>query len=103
MSNTVTWTGERLDRAVRLWRLGISTAEIAEMFGVSYGTIQSLACYRRDLFPDRGRAFKPVEIDPQVFAPKTTADRVTRTTLSGANITLPRVTFIDGPYREAAE
>jgi len=100
MSNTVTWTGARLDLAVMLWRLGVSTSNIADALGVTYPAIQSLTCYRRDLFPDRGRAFKPVEATPEVLAPKVASDRVTRTTISGAKITLPRVTFIDGPYRE---
>lgn len=106
----IVWTGERLAEASAMWNRGAPTAELAARFDSSEDAINSLASYRRDLFPRRKTHFRrsaatirPVALKEEPKVAPVYPDRVTRETVSGALITLPRVVFIDGPYMEAAQ
>lgn len=97
-------TGIDIDEAEKLWRQGISGTAIAEKLGVKMRQIYTLAESNRDRFPlrvakVRSKGVVVMELTPVVASPKRPAhpDRVTRVTFSGAHVTLPRVTFLDGP------
>lgn len=90
--------------AEKLWREGLSGTVIAKKLGVGMRQIYSLADTRRDRFPRRtiNKAISPgvvVLTMPRADAesPPMKPDRVLRITFSGARVTMPRVTFIDGP------
>lgn len=95
------WTEERIAKAQQLWSEGLTAKAIAEIVGSKKNTVISMAYRHRSRFPPR---FYPrVEARRQqginyvaplpVFHP----DRVKRITVSGAEVTMPRVPSIDGP------
>lgn len=88
------WSTHVMREAMELWRAGATVFEISTHFGCSHATIEKVISNNRNLFPYRSTRVERTEPEPV----KTYADRVTR-----AGVTLPRVTFIDGPYMEAAE
>lgn len=95
------WTPEKKAAAAELWSQGVVCSEMAKKFGVAVNTIEKLAQNNRDMFPRRCN-YRPPEERPQPRKPpRSGPDRVTRTVF-GSKITLPRVTFIDGPYRDTA-
>lgn len=107
------WTEDKLNEAARLWDDGLTAAKIAETLGVTLGSFLGTSSQRRDQFPMRVKpAEKAVEAVPVIAAPKLAlvvpepprrtyiagqwVEHVKRTTSSGAVVTLPRVSFIDG-------
>lgn len=80
----------RIDKASELWRAGMHPAAIAAKMGVSPATIFGLVAKRRDLFPANGRS-----------PARSNLSKVVRITVTGAAVSVPRVTFIDGPIEEA--
>ena len=113
------WTEENKQAAAQLWAKGLAIYRIAVAFDTSEDAIGCLAKRNRSMFPKRPpapkrnyyrregandpiiRRFEPPK--PQQPKVRAYADRVTRHTISGAKVTMPRVTFIDGPYLAAAE
>ena len=105
------WTPDRMERAVTLWSDGVPEIEIAKKLGATRGAFASVVCYKRHLFPLRG---KPKFTLPQLDAPKAEPEadsrdatrrtniagkwvyHVKRKTISGAIVTLPRISCIDG-------
>ena len=53
MANRIVWTEERLNEASRLWDQGLSASKIAELVGVTRGSMSGTASMHRDLFPVR--------------------------------------------------
>jgi len=114
MGRYIVWTEERLDEASRLWGQGLTAARIAEQLGVTLGSFLGTSSLQRDRFPMRMKAKSEIEVIPApsiempapVVAPEPVVRRtyiagkwvehVKRTTISGAVVTLPRVSFIDG-------
>ncbi len=90
------WTEDKIAEAQKFWQAGFSAREIAELFGSKKNTVINKAHRNRDRFPSRQDGRKPL---PGVEAPAPIRhpDRVTRVTLSGAHVTMPRVPTIDGP------
>jgi len=90
------WTDDNIAVAEKLWAEGISAREIAERFGSTKNTVIRMAGKHRDRFPARqsARISLPADATPAQRAHH--ADRVIRVTFSGAEVTLPRVAFIDG-------
>src|SRR6478752_1363123 len=107
------WTEEKLEEASRLWDKGVPAATIAAQLGVTLGSFLGTTSFKRERFPIR---FKPAE-KPQpaprrvpkpvlTLVPKEPPRRtffegcyiehVKRTTSTGAVVTMPRVSFIDG-------
>lgn len=84
--------------ASHMWKAGFNSGEIAKHFGIKQGAVENMVARDRHLFPRRDE-YVPIKETPK---PVNHPDRVTRTTITGAKITLPRVVFIDGPYQEAA-
>jgi GcrA cell cycle regulator len=109
-----TWTEADKQEAARMWKAGKAATRIAVAFDVSEESIRNLSRRNRSMFPHRQQHTRthapresvkherPVEVTAE-SEPTLYADRVTRRTVSGAKVTMPRVSFIDGPYREAAE
>ncbi|MGV4792714.1 GcrA cell cycle regulator [Rhizobium sp. F40D2] len=92
------WTEDKIVRAEKLWSDGMSARAIAEMFGSKKNTVIMMTHRNRDRFPARQDArqkLPPVETAPA--EPPRHPDRVRRVTFSGAEVTMPRVPFIDGP------
>lgn len=98
------WSDRQISQAATMWNEGASVASIGSTFGFSKGSASNLIGSRRDLFPMRT---KPEtvhrvrsEAPKQKPAPKpanfSPTDRVTRVTITGAKVTMPRVTYIDG-------
>jgi GcrA cell cycle regulator len=97
-----------------MWKAGKAATRIAVAFDVSEESIRNLTRRNRSMFPHRQehtrthtpresvKHERPVEVAEE-SAQTVFSDRVTRRTISGAKVTMPRVSFIDGPYREAAE
>ncbi|ANL33186.1 MULTISPECIES: GcrA family cell cycle regulator [Rhizobium] len=90
------WTEDKIAEAQKFWQAGFSAREIAELFGSKKNTVINMAHRNRDRFPARQDALRP---PPGIAAaaPIRHPDRVTRVTLSGAHVTMPRVPTIDGP------
>lgn len=90
------WTDDKIASAEKLWADGISAREIAERIGSTKNTVINMAGRHRDRFPARqvARISLPQDATPAQRAHH--ADRVIRVTFSGAEVTLPRVAFIDG-------
>ncbi|NEJ74887.1 GcrA cell cycle regulator [Rhizobium phaseoli] len=92
------WTEDRIVKAAQLWNEGRSARQIAELFGSKKNTVINMAHRNRDRFPARqDTRQKPPEVDPAPVEPIRHPDRVRRVTFSGAEVTMPRVPFIDGP------
>lgn len=91
------WTEDKIARAEKLWNDGISARAIAEMFGSKKNTVINMARRHRHRFPSRQDARQPLpEAGGETRAPIRHPDRVTRVTISGAHVTMPRVPCIDG-------
>ncbi|MBX5022451.1 GcrA family cell cycle regulator [Rhizobium lentis] len=90
------WTEDKIVKAQKLWQEGFSAREIAELFGSKKNTVINMAHRNRDRFPSRD-ARKPPPEAGEAPAPIRHPDRVRRVTLSGAEVTMPRVPTIDGP------
>ncbi|EJB03800.1 GcrA cell cycle regulator [Rhizobium sp. BK619] len=92
------WTEDKIVKAEKLWSDGMSARAIAEMFGSKKNTVIMMARRNRDRFPARQDARPKL---PQAEAAPAESprhpDRVRRVTFSGAEVTMPRVPFIDGP------
>jgi GcrA cell cycle regulator len=100
----VFWTGEKLAGAIRLWKDGARVSEIALQFDTTDDSVSGLIARSRHLFPKRKSYIKRCERPAKarvdiVRVEPCRPDRVTRTTISGAKVTLPRVPFIDGHVR----
>ena len=94
---------KRIRRAKQMWADGASARDIAKSIGSTKAIVLKHARAHRDDFPSRrewsgGRPKAKEEAAAEV-SPRPDFDlgRVKRVTLSGAVVTLPRVTFIDGP------
>ena len=102
------WPERRVARAAALWAEGKKTPEIMEILGCEKGQLMGVMIRHREMFPQRvlrrlRTAVKGVSEERPLPVPKVYHDRVKRTTAWGETVTLPRVTFIDGPYQAAAE
>jgi len=98
---SVFWTEDKIARAAKLWQDGVPAQEIAEAFGSRKNTVINMASRNRDRFPSRQPRREPQEallVEPP--QPIHHPDRVKRVTISGAEVTLPRVPFIDGHFAE---
>lgn len=89
----VFWTEDKIVRAEKLWKEGMPAKAIADMFGSKKNTLINMARRNRDRFPSRQEARHPL---PATTAPIDHPDRVTRVTIAGAHVTMPRVPCIDG-------
>ncbi|WEA60939.1 GcrA cell cycle regulator [Rhizobium sp. BJ04] len=90
------WTEDKIVRAQTLWQEGLSAREIANLFGSKKNTVINMARRNRDRFPARQDFRPPLAETRPAPAPIRHPDRVTRVTLSGAHVTMPRVPSIDG-------
>ncbi|MBY3228562.1 MULTISPECIES: GcrA family cell cycle regulator [Rhizobium] len=90
------WTDDKIASAEKLWADGISAREIAERIGSTKNTVINMAGRHRDRFPARQVARISLPEDATPAQRINHADRVIRVTFSGAEVTLPRVAFIDG-------
>ncbi|MGR9149620.1 GcrA family cell cycle regulator [Rhizobium leguminosarum] len=90
------WTEDKITSAEKLWADGISAREIAERIGSTKNTVINMAGRHRDRFPARQVARISLPEDATPAQRINHADRVIRVTFSGAEVTLPRVVFIDG-------
>lgn len=98
MSGVVnSWTEEKIARAAKLWEEGQTSKAIGDVFGVKDHAIINLARRYRDRFPMRQSAPRPLPAPiPEPAVRILHPDRVRRVTISGAEVTMPRVPFIDG-------
>lgn len=95
---------EWLERASKLWASGMTTSQIAAVTGIPRGTVCTRVFRHRDYFPMRGNSTptlpKPprgaVEPARRTYIAGKWVEHVTRTTSTGAEVTMPRVSFIDG-------
>lgn len=90
------WTDDKIASAEKLWADGISAREIAERIGSTKNTVINMAGRHRDRFPARQSARISLPEDATEAQRSHHADRVIRVTFTGAEVTLPRVVFIDG-------
>ncbi|MGG7535334.1 GcrA cell cycle regulator [Rhizobium sp. 12,4] len=91
------WTEDKIARAAALWQQGQSARAIGDVLGVKDHSIVNLARRDRGRFPARQSSHPlPAPIVEPVVR-RAHPDRVIRTTISGAEVTMPRVPFIDGP------
>lgn len=109
------WTPERIEEAARLWSTGMPGKTIALRMGVSWGSLSSITCNHRHLFPLRMKAKFSLpsdfrhgnDVPRAAIPPRRTfidgqwVEHVKRTTSTGAVVTMPRVSFIDGAKEEA--
>ena len=116
MARAKFWTEDKIAKASKLWNEGMVAEKIAEQFGVSRGSLSGIAACYRDRFPARIKpeAYIPVRMEPKrpvleivkPAPPRRTyiagkwVEHVKRTTISGAVVTMPRVSFIDGGDEE---
>ncbi|MDR9779309.1 GcrA family cell cycle regulator [Rhizobium redzepovicii] len=91
------WTEDKIVKAQKLWQQGLSAREIANLFGSKKNTVINMTHRNRDRFPARQVTRPPPPETREAPAPIRHPDRVTRVTLSGAEVTMPRVPCIDGP------
>lgn len=92
----VFWTEERIAKAEKLWKEGLTARQIAEIVGSKKNTVINIAYRHRSRFPIK----QMPRIASQIYVsitPIRHPDRVTRVTISGAQVTMPRVPTIDGP------
>lgn len=97
---SVFWTEDKIARAAKLWQDGVPAQEIADVFGSKKNTVINMASRHRDRFPTRQPKRPAPETVAEPVEPIRHPDRVTRITLSGAEVTLPRVPLIDGHFME---
>lgn len=112
------WTEDKLNEAAQLWDAGLTAAKIAETLGVTLGSFLGTSSLKRELFPVRMKPKGEAEVEaeevpePVMVAEAATEEpkpavrhtyidgrwieHVKRTTQSGAVVTMPRVSFIDG-------
>lgn len=92
-----------IDQAEKLWRQGVTGTAIARRLGMKMRSVYTLAESNRDRFPRRSTKVNAAgmlvlaAIERNCSEPTPYADRVTRVTSLGFRVTMPRVTFIDGP------
>jgi hypothetical protein len=100
-----TATPEWYEQVAELWAAGKTCGEISAITGDNRNTISSRMWRRRDLFPirydERGRKPKPEVrvIDGNrrhYIGNGRWVDRVPYTTISGAVVSLPRVSILNG-------
>ena len=109
MANRIVWTEDRLNEASRLWGQGVPASKIAEIVGVTKGSMSGTASMHRDLFPARPWAKEPaiaVVDHPTVNEPIQPSTRnrvhtlgirsVERQHWSGEVHSLPRVSILNG-------
>jgi GcrA cell cycle regulator len=96
-------TDEQIMTAASMWKDGEKMGSIAEKLGLNFSNVRFITGSRRHLFPYRknnSRRANPIipkiEEAVELEAP-VRPGCVTRVTTDGAKITLPRITFIDGP------
>ncbi|WHO72499.1 GcrA family cell cycle regulator [Rhizobium sp. BT03] len=91
------WTEDKIVKAQKLWQQGLSAREIANLFGSKKNTVINMTHRNRDRFPARQDTRQSPPETREAPTPIRHPDRVTRVTLSGAHVTMPRVPCIDGP------
>lgn len=97
---------DRIEQAAQLWDKGLTVSQISAELGIPKGTVCSTALRHRDRFPKRQEMNRPIPKPVLKLVPKEPPRRtyfegrwiehVKRTTQSGAVVTMPRVSFIDG-------
>jgi len=92
-----------LEAAAKLWAAGYSVSQIADKTGIPRGTMSGRVFRYRDVFPARTLAPAQKRAEPvgRTFFDGRYIEHVKRTTVSGAVVTMPRVSLIDG-VREGA-
>lgn len=95
------WIREKIDHCVRLARTKMTQKDIAAEIGMTRGAVAFLMTKRADLFAVKTKPEpKEIVILPQparrTYIAGKWVEHVKRTTISGAVVTLPRVSFIDG-------
>lgn len=100
---------DKIKAAAALWQAGVTIPEMAERLSLAPSFMNHYVCDNRDIFPARRprlnslHAWQREQRAAVAEAAKssrrkfTMPDRVTRITREGVSITMPRVTFIDGP------
>lgn len=101
VSKSGQWTEEKAQECVRLVMAGAFQEEVAEKLGISRSAVAYLIQKRPDLFQKAEPKPAEIIVHPRSKDRKTWfVDRfihhVKRTTQSGAVVTMPRVSFIDG-------
>lgn len=107
VSKSGQWTEEKLRECVRLIRAGMIQHDVAEKIGMTRGAVAYLVTKSPELFTDAPPKSADVILHPKAKLRRTWfegrwIEHVKRTTQSGAVVTLPRVSFIDG-VREGAD
>lgn len=95
------WTESMINSAAKMWVRGLTVTEIGKSFGMPKNSVCSMTHRNRDRFPKR-REYRPPKPKKKPIPVVRLSDhipRVTRTTITGAKVTLPRVSFIDGYCR----
>lgn len=97
------YTSKQVSIAAQLWSEGATMEVMSERLGMPVKNVRYMIDCRRGAFPYRKNnvrrhspAFPPLE-QPAEKAPVCKPGCVIRTMPDGAKITLPRVSFIDGP------
>lgn len=118
MSERRVWTEEKLNEAAKLWDEGHTASRIAAQLGVTIGSFLGTSSLQRERFPIRMKPKPAIQITPapiveapapvepvQVAIRRTYiagqwVEHVKRTTTTGAVVTMPKVSFIDGMREE---
>lgn len=109
MANRIVWTEERLNSASKLWEQGVPASKIAEIVGVTKGSMSGTASMHRDLFPVRPWAKSHVvcvkeaeAVDIPIARPERKRVHslgirsVPRQHVSGEVHSLPRISILNG-------
>ncbi len=96
----VVWTEDKIAKMAKMWAEGDSPRTISKAMKISEGCVRKVAMRNREKFTPRRPRNVPKAGDTD-RAKAWRSDRFTRITRDGVSITMPRVTFIDGPARAA--
>ncbi|MGD9476975.1 hypothetical protein [Shinella sp. G-2] len=102
------WTAEAIATCIRLRRGGMTMKAIAEVIGVKKATVENLARKRRDLFeapavPVVAEAAAPAPARKRSFVGDRWVERVPYVTISGAVVSLPRISLLEKPISNGKE
>lgn len=101
-----TVTDDQVNSAAGMWKDGLIMGVIAEKLGLTFSYMRFMTGSKRHLFPYRKnncRRANPIIPEPEIIIEQEPVARpgcVIRITAEGAKVTLPRITFIDGPEPE---
>ena len=92
----------QIQKASRLWKAGFRAKEIANKLGrdITTANVYDHARRNREQFPIRTRTGSPYQVMNVTGLKGWDGKTTRRKTIGGAIITLPRISFIDGPHEE---